>query len=48
VYAPKRQGSIQDAMAAIYRPAGQWYVGSHAVLTIIEFAFMLAILFYFS
>lgn len=26
VYASERQGSIQDAMATVYRPSGQWYI----------------------
>ena len=43
VYAPERQGSIQDAMATVYRPAGQWYVLSHALLTNLELDFMLEV-----
>ena len=43
VYSLERQGSIQDAMATVYRPAGQWYVLSHALLTNLELDFMLEV-----
>ena len=47
MYAPERQGSIQDAMATVYRPAGQWYALGHALLINLELDFMLEVQFIF-